>query len=194
MSSLSHIEGCKHPSLFKVSVRSFVHGVKWLLFQNFTFHLRVICAVIDSLFYISWNQTTRFHTRFKGHHVQNLLVRGVTFPWKRVCLTHWQKLKTFPKDLSRKRSKISWKRSPLTISLDIRPMDYMTWILVKYFIFSRTKIFLNERLQDKFSWNKKVLEMLYHCYLRYRMWKNFQMKTGKLKVFIPMNLISILNI
>ena len=102
-----------------------------LFCRNFTFYLHVICAVINSLFYISWNQTTRFHTRFKGHHVQNLLVRGVTFPWKRVCLTHWQKLKTFPKDLSRKRSKISWKRSPLTISLDIRPMDYMTWILVK---------------------------------------------------------------
>ena len=102
-----------------------------LFCRSFTFYLHVICAVINSLFYISWNQTTRFHTRFKGHHVQNLLVRGVTFPWKRVCLTHWQKLKTFPKDLSRKRSKISWKRSPLTISLDIRPMDYMTWILVK---------------------------------------------------------------
>ena len=60
-------------------------------------------------------------------------------------------------------------------------MDYMTWILVKYFIFSRTKIFLNERLQDKFSWNKKVLEMLYHCYLRYRMWKKFPNENGEIK-------------
>ena len=39
-------------------------------------------------------------------------------------------------------------------------MDYMTWILVKYFIFSRTKIFLNERLRDKFSWKKKC----WKCY------------------------------
>ena len=36
--------------------------------------------------------------------------------------------------------------------------------------------------------------MLYHYYLRYQMWKNFQMKTGKLKVFISMNLISVLTI
>ena len=31
-----------------------------LLCRNFTFHLRVICAVIDSLFCISCNQKTSF--------------------------------------------------------------------------------------------------------------------------------------
>ena len=59
-------------------------------------------------------------------------------------------------------------------------MDYVTWILVKYFIFALTNVFLNEHLQDKFSWNKKVLEMLYHCYLRYQMWKNFPNENGEI--------------
>ena len=86
--------------------------------------------------------------------------------------------KTYQENVTR--CKIAWKRSPLTISLDIRPMDYMTWILVKYFIFSRTKIFLNEHLQDNISCSKKVLEMLYHCYLRYQMWKNFPNENGEI--------------
>ena len=54
-------------------------------FQNVIFHLHVIGAVIHSLFHISCNQITRFHTRFKGHHVQDLWIKCVTFLWKNVC-------------------------------------------------------------------------------------------------------------
>ena len=111
----------------------------------------------------------------------------------KTCLLNTQaEIKSISRRLIKKtwRCKILWKRWPLTISLDIRPMDYMTWIFVKQIVEQRSS---STNISKKSFHGIKKCWKCYIIVIYATKCEKFPNENGEIKsIYISTNLMSAL--